>query len=255
MTKNIIIYLWAVFLISCDHGNALEIQIPQEPSDPYLIVIGGSVSEGHPTRHGRLHSGGPVGFVEDLESMPGQISYDLANILNMRSYNHGIGGQTTVQIRNRWSRDVLGQPTAVGDGLPDSTFKEPELPVLVYLHVGGNDIALGIHEHQIKDNFRFFAQSCRDNGIDLIVANMGVNRNFQPHHEVAAIRLNFWLHTEFIAEFPEVIIADYMAWSSEGTYNIRHNNTTYFQDAAHPNLLGYMVWSEIIADTYLDKQI
>ena len=215
---------------------------------PYAVIIGDSISEGHPALHGRLHPGAAA-FDPDYESLPGQLSYEFSGKFNIPFVNHGIGSQTSVDVRNRWARDVLHQIVDVGDGRGSQTMDfGGQLPYLVYLHVGINDVNLGVSVNTIKENFEFFAQSCRDNNILLIVDNIGAYSGYGLSGEAAAITINEWLVGEFSNDYPEVEVVDYLGWSSDGTYNYRILKSGMFADTIHPNIKGYADFANFAAD-------
>lgn len=70
------------------------------------VIIGNSIAEGHPAAHGRLHIPGG-GYDLSKPNEAGQISYYLEQLTGLKIYNHGIGGQRSDQIRDRWDRDAL----------------------------------------------------------------------------------------------------------------------------------------------------
>ncbi|WP_274005250.1 phage tail protein [Vibrio parahaemolyticus] len=206
---------------------------------PYAVIIGDSISEGHPALHGRLHPGSSS-FDPDYKSQPGQLSYEFSTRFGLPFVNQGIGGQTSVDIRNRWDRDVLHKVYDVGDGRGDSTMSfSNQLPYMVYLHVGVNDVFLGVATSTIKENFRFFAQSCRENNILLVADNIGADSVYDAPKEAAAREINVWLSSEFAQEFPEVELIDYLDWSCDGTGDYTHLKPGMFVDTVHPSKAGY----------------
>jgi|GEM_PF-1506807 len=224
-------------LINADQDANLDLVLP------YAVIIGDSISEGHPALHGRLHPA----FDASYKSQPGQLSYELSKKFGIPFINHGIGGQTTVNIRNRWLRDVLHLVNNPGDGLGDSTMNfANQLPYLVYLHVGVNDVFQGVDTPTIKDNFRYFAQSCKDNNITLILDNIGVELNYDQIKESQAIEINNWLTDELLTEFPEIQVIDYLDWSSDGTKNYTNLKAGMFADSVHPSKSGYADFASYI---------
>ncbi|MEM6188257.1 phage tail-collar fiber domain-containing protein [Shewanella scandinavica] len=227
-------------LVNANYGASFDFILP------YAVIIGDSIAEGHPGRHGRLHPNSD-GFDPDYKSLPGQLSYELAKKLNIPFINQGIGSQTTVDIRNRWDRDVLHQIIDVGDGRGSNTMNfGGQLPYLVYLHVGVNDVNLFVPIDTIKDNFIFFAQSCKENNILLIVDNIGSYSGYGVEQELAAKTINKWLSEEFVSQFSNVELIDYLEWSSDETYDYRHLREGMFADYIHPNFKGYEALSNFI---------
>jgi lysophospholipase L1-like esterase len=213
---------------------------------PYCVLIGDSIAEGHPELHGRLH---PV-FDPIAGSEPGQLAYEFSKHFGIPVINHGWGGQTSVQIRQRWPRDVLAQNVVVGDGVPFTMdFAKGQLPYMVYLHIGINDIFTDVPVVTIKENFTFFAQSCRDNGIVLVLDNIGPDDHagFTPARQANATEVNRWLLSEFAAQFPEVYQMDYLDWASNGTRDFRTLRPGCFADDVHPTKAGYALYGDYVA--------
>lgn len=213
---------------------------------PYCVGIGDSIMEGHPALHGRLH---PT-YNPSQGSEPGQLPYELSKHFGLPVINHGWGGQTSVQVRARWPRDVLAQDVVVGDGVPFTMgFAGGKLPYMVYLHVGINDIWTDVPVATIKDNFRFFAQSCRDNKILLVLDNIGPDDDaaFTATRQANAAEVNRWLANEFAVQFPEVYQMDYLHWASGGTNDFRTLRVGCFADDVHPTKAGYAMWAAHVA--------
>lgn len=133
------------------------------------VVIGDSTAEGHPNTHGRLHqSDGSVNL--NALNVPGQISYHIEQYTKLKTYNQGIGGQTTAQVRARWIRDVLAQTVAVGDGKPDDTL--PKIPNFVIMSVGINDVYQNRSAADIETDLGWMIDSAISNNIFPIVCNI-----------------------------------------------------------------------------------
>lgn len=214
---------------------------------PYMVVIGDSIAEGHPALHGRLDPNGSASYDPTYASQPGQLSYEFSHMYNIPVLNQGIGGQTTTQVRARWSRDVLAASNDIGDGRGATTLEFNGIkPFAVYLHCGINDVFLGDTAATIKDNIEFFAQSCKDNNIKLILANIGADSNFDSTKEAVAVDVNNWLSTSFKQNHPEVVVIDYLNWSSDGTNDYNTLRSGEYADSVHPNKTGYQNYAKYV---------
>jgi len=234
------------------YGGVLIANLNEKSIDlvlPYMVVIGDSISEGHPTLHGRLH---PAANIYDPLNIsePGQLSYELAQHWNIPIINQGIGGQTTQMVRNRWSRDVLAIDTNVGDGRGTRTLDfGGQKPTAVFLHCGINDVFHNTPSQTIKNNFEFFAQSCLDNNIDLVVANIGSHAAYNATREAKALEINTWLEGDFKTNNPQVTIVDYLDWSTGGTRNYSTLRANSFADDVHPSPAGYADYATHIVNS------
>lgn len=255
MKRFFLLIAFCVSLIGCtDESGRVPDGVPEQiqagvVGRDYVVVIGDSISEGHPSLHGRLHPSGATGYDDDYESQPGQLNYEFSRIFGIPFINHGIGGQTTTDIVNRWARDVLAQSVNVGDGRGVSTMGfATDIPYAVFLHVGVNDVFLGYDLQVMKDNFRYIAQSCMDNDITLFASNIGADSVYDEDKERKARDFNDWLSGEFSVEFPDVVLIDYLRWSSGETLDYKYLKPGMFSDTVHPNKSGYRDYAVFAAD-------
>ena len=139
-------------------------------SAPFGVLAGSSFVEGHRLLHGRLHPNGVGTFTWNYPDSVGQMSYHLRQLTNYRWYNHGIGGQTSSQLRFRWCRDVLAQTCDPNDGRGTKTLSR--LPWIVIFDGCGNDpYGVGMTPAISIANLEYFAKSCQDNNMRFIVCN------------------------------------------------------------------------------------
>jgi lysophospholipase L1-like esterase len=221
--------------------------LPALAAKPYAVVVGDSIAEGEIERKGRLNIQGQ--FVPDYPSEPGQLSYELAAFSGVPHFNHGIGGQTSSHIRERWPRDVLAQSFDPGDGRGARTLPSGTLPGLVYLHAGINDIAMAHTPLPVmQDNFRYFAQSLAKHHIPLVIDNVGSYLGMTDDMIAQATAFNVWLRDELAPAYPNVRIVDYLNWSSGGTYDYRTLAPGKFADGVHPSAQGYVDFAQFIRD-------
>lgn len=134
----------------------LEVRLPTG------VVIGDSIAEGHPSLHGRLHNASGV-FDDTVINQVGQPSYELSLRTGFFWWNHGIGGDTSTDVWDRWSRDALGNVFDVGDGRPTQTLIEK--PVWIWVNAGINDVSGLVNTSVTKTNLLRMALSALENGI------------------------------------------------------------------------------------------
>ncbi len=214
------------------------------PVSSYAVVVGDSIAEGEPELKGRLNYYGQ--FKADLPSSPGQLSYELASRFGVFHFNHGMGGQTSTQVRTRWPRDVLAQQFEVGDGRPARTLPAGTLPVTVFLHVGINDLIHGLSLAQMQANFDYFAQSTAQARIPLIVDNVGAYLGMTPELARQADAFNLWLREDLARRHANVTVIDYLDWSSGGTGDYLKLAPGKFADGVHPSRAGYVDLADFV---------
>ncbi|WP_114765728.1 SGNH/GDSL hydrolase family protein [Vibrio rhodolitus] len=210
-----------------------------------IVVIGDSISAGFPN-DSRLTINKTV-VANNLDNNPkyGQLAYGLLHQTGSFVYNHGISGQTSSQVKERWGRDVLGIDGVYGDAL-GSTRTLPKKPVLVFVHVGTNDIKNNVPNEIIQENYEFFAESARSNSIKLVMANIGARSSFNAEQGRNATAINTWISEVFKKEYPEVEVVDYMNWSTDGTNDPLEPDTTIIKDTVHPTADGQAEYSTLI---------
>ncbi|OZI70853.1 SGNH/GDSL hydrolase family protein [Bordetella genomosp. 12] len=215
---------------------------------PYAVVIGDSIAEGEIHRKGRLNVQGR--FVPTYPSNPGQLSYELAHYSGIFHFNHGIGGQTSSQVRERWRRDALAEQYDPGDGRGASTLPAGTLPRLIYLHVGINDIALGMLPLQtMQENFTYFARTAAEKNIPLVVDNIGAYLGMTDAMIQQANAFNTWLTRTLAPKYPQMRVVDYLRWSSGGSNDYRKLAPGMFADGVHPAPVGYAAFARHVHET------
>jgi len=209
---------------------------------PFWVVFGDSQAEGHPGLHGRLHplvSGVPVnGFIYNYPDSVGQLSYHLRQLTNMRWYNQGIGGQTTVDLRKRFYRDVLGvnSPNST-DGRSDQTLsRKPDGVVII---AGINDIFNGVPAQTTKENLEWMASQCQQTDTRCVILNMPGDEIASQSQLQGIASMNNWLASGVMDQYGASVV-DYNSWWNDPTYgydNIHH--TSLIVDDIHPSKVGY----------------
>lgn len=219
-----------------------------QSAQPYAVLVGDSIAEGEIQRKGRLNIQGK--FVPDYPSSPGQLSYELALYSGVFHFNHGIGGQTSSEVRARWRRDVLAETFDPGDGRGPRTLPEHTQPRLIYLHVGINDVAAANTPLQtMQDNFSFFVRSAAGLHIPLVIDNIGAYLGMTDPMIEKTRTFNTWLANTLAPRYPNVAVVDYLYWSSGGTNNYRVLAPGKFADGVHPSPSGYTDFARYVHDT------
>lgn len=201
-------------------------------SAPFWVVIGDSQAEGHPATHGRLHS--PVNLAK--ADVTGQLSYHLRELTNFRWFNHGIGGQTSTQVLNRFDRDVLAKTYDAGDGLPTKTLSRKPMGVVIV--AGINDFYSGITVAQCKLNLTQMAVKCQLEGIYCVMLNVPGDEVINETQAKQVDEVNDWLASGALDSY-NVIVVDYNTWWRDPAYNDNAHASNLIVDDIHPSAVGY----------------
>lgn len=202
---------------------------------PFWVIIGDSQAEGHPDTHGRLH---PTIDLTKTD-VPGQLSYHLRALTNMRFFNHGIGGQTSSQVWARWDRDVLGKTVA---GVTTLNNK----PQGVIIIAGINDFYSGISVTQLKENLTKMAASAAMNGIYCVILNIPGDELNNATQNAQVSEINRWLAGGALNNYNAVIV-DYNSWWRDPSFNDNaHANDNLITDDIHPSQTGYSKLADYI---------
>lgn len=229
-------------LVPDNYGGWLGNGTPSwvEFTTPIGVVIGNSIAEGHPGRHGRLHTPGG-GYNLTRPDSTGQWSYHLDTLTKYNWYNQGIGSQTSIQVKARWARDVLGQTVSVGDGRPNKTI--PRKADVVLIEIGINDLFSGIPVDTTKANLLWMANSCIANGITCYFNNIGVESAASPTQDAQITDINNWMST--VLPCLGVTVLDFNSWGrAPGSTDNVHPDPAKFIDDVHPSKAGYTQYFE-----------
>lgn len=194
---------------------------------PFWVAIGNSIIEGHPAQHGRLHPSIDL----TKQDVPGQITYYLRQLTNMRFFNQGIGGQTSSDVWARWDRDVLGKTVA---GITTLSGK----PQGVLIECGINDFYSGISVETLKKNLTKMAASAAREGIycvTLTIPGDEIN-NYIQNKQVDEI--NDWLRKGGLNKY-NVSIVDFNRWWKDSAYKDNKHGNSLLADDIHPTEVGY----------------
>lgn len=205
------------------------------------VIFGNSIMEGHgepPVLHGRLHPNGSNTFQWDYPDSAGQVSYHLRYLTNYHWYNGGIGGQTSVQGRARFYRDVLGQVSAnAGDGRGTQTLTRK--PFIVIIEFGINDIFNGVPLQTTKDNLEWMASQCQQNGIRCVILNCPGDAIANQSQLQMIADLNLWLRSGVMDQYGACVV-DFNRWWNDPAYGYDNiHPTTLIYDDVHPTKVGY----------------
>ena len=202
---------------------------------PFAVIIGDSIAEGHPNLHGRLHQSyeNPT-FNSSILNQYGQPSYELSRRTRIHWYNHGIGGQTTTQILDRFDRDGLGDTVAVGDGRPSTTL--PRKPMWIWVNAGINDVSALTDTDITKRNLLEMCAKARRRGVNIGFNTIGpVNSHDETQREMQDDINNF-----ILTVLPNygAYTFDFHSWFAD-PLDATKINPVYDADGVHPNKTGY----------------
>jgi len=214
------------WLANGTNGDSIRI------SAPFWVVIGDSQAEGHPATHGRLHS--PVNLAK--ADVSGQLSYHLRQLTKYRWFNHGIGGQTSTQVLNRFDRDALGKTFDAGDGLPTKTLSGK--PVGVVIIAGINDLYSSITVATVKSNLTQMAIKCQQNGIYCVMLNIPGDEFISETQAKQVDEINQWLKEGALNAY-NVSVVDYNTWWRDPVFNDNAHAGSLIVDDIHPSAVGY----------------
>ncbi|GGA31636.1 SGNH/GDSL hydrolase family protein [Psychrobacillus lasiicapitis] len=216
---------------------------------PIGVAIGDSTAEGHPGAHGRLHSDSSGTVDLNRPNTPGQLSYHLELQLGIRVFNHGIGGQTSQQVRDRWHRDVLAQEDLTLT--PSKTLEKK--PGFVSISVGINDIFGGVTVETIIDNVEYMIDSALSNGIRPIVFNVSPHKLNTPASIEKIKQYNSWLLSKSKIT-PDMVLIDYYSVTNDIT-NDGYPKAGVFVDNIHPTKSFYEVMAKKVMDEAFSGKI
>lgn len=204
---------------------------------PFGVVIGDSQAEGHPALHGRLHPNGVATYTATYPDSVGQLSYHLRELTGMRWYNHGIGGQSTRDLRLRFFRDAIGITGNTADGRGTSTL--PGTPFVCVVIIGINDVYAGVPVSETLENLKFFANTLNQFGIKGVFLNLPgdaiINNTIASQIE----QINKALADGILDKYNAVVV-DYLSWWRDPTYaTLNKPNTALIVDDIHPSKAGY----------------
>ena len=206
---------------------------------PFGVVAGDSQAEGHgqgsPMLHGITHNL-TGGIVLNYPDSAGQLSYHLRTLTNMKWKNMGIGGETSVDLRKRFMRDVVGVPDAgVINGFSRTLLSKPKIAVLI---TGINDVFNGVAIQTTKDNIEWFAATLMENNIKCVILNLPGDdaASGQNLKDIAAI--NEWLKNGVLDQYGAVVV-DYNSWWRNPSYNDDVHPSSLIYDDVHPSRVGY----------------
>lgn len=145
------------------------------------------------------------------------LNTQLAEVVPIKVVNSAIGGDTTCSLRERWNRDILMRKQKC-----------------VYIHIGVNDLVLNIPIEIIKENFIYFAQSCADYGMSLIIDNIAAVPYQLTDEQVNP--LNNWLEEVLHKDFPTIVIIDYFSWAAQAPSDMFYETDRRI----HPSDKGYL---------------
>ncbi|MBN1551041.1 hypothetical protein JW979_06215 [bacterium] len=158
---------------------------------PLGVVIGDSIAIGYYDEklqplESRLQ---PV-YDPSFINPPGTFAYELEKHTNFSWLNQAIGGQTTDELWNRWSRDALAMESDASDGRGVRTLMRK--PDIIILDTGTSELRAANPESLpiIKHNIFRMIKTAVDNDIFIIVINIAPIKTAVPSH---ISQVNSWI--------------------------------------------------------------
>jgi len=215
---------------------------PPPPKQDTAVAIGNSIVAGHPAKYSGLELNAP-----NWPDSPGQITYYLTQLTGIKWVNHGWGGQTTVQIRNRFLRDAIGLTYDPGDGRGSRTL--PGTPTYVIIEGGVNDIQQRIPLATIEENLAWMASTCKQYKIPCVMLNCVGQGNgvFVKDQLENVAALNQWLAAGALDSVNVTVVDINSIWnsgtlggvSSYNNDNVHYSSLVDSADGIHFTPVGY----------------
>lgn len=214
-----------------------------ESAGGFGVVIGDSIAQGSIERFSRLQpERGSAGHRYDPSHLNeyGQLSFHLEEGTGITWFNHGIAGQSTTKIWERWPRDVLAQNYDPLDGRGGQTLSEP--PSYVLINAGINDVLYNVSVDVIKENIGRMVESAKSVGMTVILSTIGYHKGATNEQLEIVLEINDWIRSLEVSE--EIVVVDFYSWG----YNKEQNRQKgcRFADSVHPNLEGYEDFSRVV---------
>jgi lysophospholipase L1-like esterase len=218
------------WLAAATGSNYIEIVLP------FGVIIGDSIAEGHPNVHGRLHQSyeDPT-FNDAILNEFGTPAFELSRRTGLHWYNHGIGGQNSQQILERFSRDALGDAVDVGDGRPTTTL--PSKPVWVWVNAGINDVSALTDTLVTKSNLLQMALLAFKAGVKIGFNTIGPVNGHDAAQRAMQDDINQYILT--VLPLYGAHVFDFHSWFVDPA-NPAVINPLYNADGVHPSKIGYM---------------
>lgn len=220
---------------------------------PHGVIIGNSIVAGHtnpPIRTSGLEQNNM-----NIQDSLSQIGYYITRYCMYPCENMGIGGQTTVQIKARFRRDVLGISDVVGDGrtLPTALQKA----AFCIIEGGVNDAfqTIPIPLATVQANLLWMVEQCQEYQIPCIVLNSVGQGASAPSYSLAEVdSINTWEASGDLQKYGAVVVDINSFWNSgvDGGLNAYHNNNFHPSsfvntgDFIHFTPVGYDSVAQII---------
>lgn len=173
----------------------------------------------------------------------GSLAQTLEQNAKIQVFNHGIGGQNTQQVKDRWNRDVLAQ---VDNALhPVQTLSRK--PVFVVLVAGINDIFQSVASATIIANLKWMIDSAITNNIYPIVFNIGPHALMDSAKLAEVKKVNKWLGF-YESQTPKMKLIDFYGYAND-TANEGTPKSGVFTDSVHPAKETYQRLAQLISET------
>lgn len=227
------------WLVTTTSGDSVQMLAP------IGVYIGNSFAAGHPWWSGPLEVGG---WSPNIVDPWGTTTHALDSLTHYKWYAMGIGGQTTMQIRQRFLRDAIGLISNPNDGRPSVTIGRK--PSIIIIEGGINDLAAGGgtgNDSLVRDNLMWMAEMCVQYQIPCVMLNCpGDGAGTIKSYYQSIARLNKWMASGVLQSLGVKVVDLNKLWNTAEMNNYNFSSYVNSGDKIHLTQAGYDTLGKII---------
>lgn len=237
------------------------IQLGYPVNRPLGVVIGDSIAIGYyDEKFQPLESRLQPVYDPSFVNPPGTFAYELEKHTNFSWLNQAIGGQTTDELWNRWSRDALAMESDAGDGRGTRTLAGK--PDIIILDTGTSELRAADPGSLpvIKNNIFRMIKTAVDNDIFIIVINIAPIKTAEPSHIseinswISAAVLQFGDRVRTYDAYSKVAVMGYRDFQPDKNNHLCTNARNYIAGVLYPLLRSLHLVTEAELTPMLDKK-